>query len=227
MEATGAVCSYAHFEPVIHGDGHGIEADLLRAVGARLGLGLRFIAVDEFDGIWRSVLESPAWCDVAAGGLSATPERLADGVAFTTPHYRNLQSLLVRDADRARIRDYADLLAGVDRVGVVPGTTGEQFAIVRAREAGKDAAALIIGMDTEEELLAALRDRRISAIARGVPGNDHQAAADPSLSVTARRDFGEGFAFAIDPRKMRLREQLDRALADVIGAPAVKRNEPV
>lgn len=215
------VCSYAHFEPMIHGDGRGIEADLLRAVAAALGVGIRFVPASEFDGIWRRVLESPAWCDVAAGGLSATAERRADGVGFTVPHYRNEQSLLVRREDRDRIRDYPDLVAGRDVVGVVPGTTGERYAIERAREAGHDPATLIAGLATEGELLVALRARRITAIARGVPGNEHQAAADPSLAVTARRDFGERFAFAVDPRRPRLRGRLDEALGQVLRARGV------
>lgn len=215
------VCSYEFFVPMIHGDGQGLEADLLRAIATHLGLAIRFRPVAIFDGIWRRVLDEPATCDLAAGGLSATAARVADGVAFTTPHYRNLQSLLIRGADRDRIHDYDDLDEERDIVGVVPGTTGEQYAILRATEAEKRPERLIRGYPSEDDLVPALRAGEITAIARGVPGNLHQAELDPALAVTARRDFGERFSFAIHPRNARLRARIDAALGAILDARGV------
>lgn len=217
---TLTVCSYAYFEPMIHGDGQGIEADLLREVARRLEVAIRFVPVETFDGIWLRVLDDPASCDLAAGGLSATEARIADGVAFTAPHYRNLQSLLIRKADQGRIQDYPDLDEN-DIVGVVPGTTGERYAVARATEAGKRPDRLIRGYPSEDELVPALQRGEIAAVARGVPGNEHQAALDPALAVTARRDFGERFAFAIHPRNRRLRERIDATLALIQNARGV------
>lgn len=218
LVAAGAltVCSYSAFDPVIYGEGEGFEADLLRAVAAWLGVGVRFLPTAEFGGIWKRPLERPRWCDLASGGLSSTPARMAEGVAFTRPHYANRQTLLVRTDDFAGgLRGYEDFDDRTRVIGVVPGTTGEIFALQRAREAGKNVARMVRGYPSEDELLEALRAKVIDAIARGAPGNLHQASRDGAFTVTAFRDFGERFAFAMDPESDALREALDRAIGAV------------
>lgn len=216
------VCSYSAFEPVTFGDGDGFEADLLRAVARRLGIAVRFLPTVEFDGIWRRPLERPRWCDLASGGLSSTQPRIDEGVVFTRPHYANRQTLLVRTDDFERgLRDYTDFDDRVHVIGVVPGTTGETFAWQRAREANKDERRLVRGYPSEDELIAALRTKAIDAIARGAPGNLFQASRDSAFTVTAYRDFGEGFAFAMDPTSDALREVISQTVNGVTRGGAI------
>jgi ABC-type amino acid transport substrate-binding protein len=216
------ICSYSAFEPVTFGDGDGFEGDLLRAVAGRLGLAVRFLPTAEFDGIWRRPLERPRWCDLAAGGLSSTEARIREGVLFTRPHYANRQTLLVRTHDFERgLRDYPDFDDRTHVIGVVPGTTGETFAWQRAREANKDEARLVRGYPSEDELIVALRSKAIDAIARGAPGNLFQASKDSTFTVTAYRDFGEGFAFAMDPTSGALREVISQTVHGVTRGGAI------
>lgn len=217
LAASGAltVYSYNAFEPVIYDEGKGFEADLLRAVATKLGLAARFEPTAEFDGMWRRVLERPISCDLASGGFSDTPQRRAEGVAFTVPHYKNVQTLLVRASDATSLRDYADFDDARQVIGVVPGTTGEIFARQRASEAGRDPARLVRGLPTELELVRALRDGSIDAIARGAPGNLYQASLSADVAVVAFRDFGERFAFAADPARPRLLTAIDEAIRSV------------
>ena len=110
--------------------GHiGYEADLLSAIEAMDGFGLRFVRspITEWPGIW--LMAASDSFDMTGGGITALDSRTrdADGatvIAFTEPHIEFRQSLLVRSADAERIRSHGDLHA-TDRVGVLTGTTGE------------------------------------------------------------------------------------------------------
>lgn len=136
---------YAFFEPVSYAadpepgsagfhEHRGYEADLLTALEAMEGAGLRFrrIPVAEWPGIW--LLPSTPDFDVGGGGITILPERRRnrDGVevvAFTGGHIAFRQSLLVRVEDARRIATYEDLTDDV-RVGVLVGTTGEARLLV-------------------------------------------------------------------------------------------------
>ena len=110
--------------------GHvGYEADLLSAIEAMDGFGLRFVRrpITEWGGIW--LMAASDSFDMTGGGITALDSRTrdADGgavIAFTEPHIEFRQSLLVRAADAERIRRHDDLRA-TDRVGVLASTTGE------------------------------------------------------------------------------------------------------
>ena len=131
---------YAHFNPVSYSavqdpgspgfDSHrGYEADLLSALeaidGAQLSFSRKGIGV--WDGIW--LLPAGPRYDIVGGGITILESRTRDAsgktaVVFTSGHIEFRHSLLVRAADARRLARYRDL-TGADRVGVVPGTTGE------------------------------------------------------------------------------------------------------
>lgn len=131
---------YAFFEPVSYSadpepDSEGFhrhlgyEADLLGAMEAMDGAGLRFTrrAIATWDEIWlRSAGED---FDIIMGGITNLDTRRfdADGVeqiAFTSSHITFRQSLLARAEDAERLHSYDSLSSDV-RVGAVPNTTGE------------------------------------------------------------------------------------------------------
>lgn len=199
------VCAYDAFEPVVYGNGLGYESDLLRAVAKKMGLQIRFLPISRFEGLWLRPVDKNPHCDLAAGGLSITKSRILDGAGFTAPHFKILQSLLVRKEDYEKgLKDYANFKEGKNVIGVVPGSTGKDFAIERAIEAHLNVAKTIKDYPSEVELLLALQKGEISAIARGTPGNFFQAAKNGQWVVTALRDFGEEFAFAVNPAKKEL-----------------------
>lgn len=136
---------YDDFRPVSYAENageacyvhRGYEADLVTAVEAIEDAGLSFrrrdIGVWEGDwlgltsGVWQ---RSATQYDVVGGGITIRDdrERNADGevsVRFTSGHIAFRQGLLVRAEDAARLADYASLTSD-QRVGVVPGTTGEE-----------------------------------------------------------------------------------------------------
>lgn len=131
---------YAWFEPVSYAadpnpgsagflEHRGYEADLVSALEAMEGAGLRFrrMPITEWPDIW--LLPSTPDFDVVGGGITILPERRSDRsgvevVAFTEGHIVFRQSLLVRAADASRLASYDDLTED-ERVGVLVGTTGE------------------------------------------------------------------------------------------------------
>ncbi|MYJ80299.1 MAG: amino acid ABC transporter substrate-binding protein [Acidimicrobiaceae bacterium] len=137
---TVAVAFYAFFEPVSLSadpepgtagfDVHvGYEADLLSAIEAMEGVGLRFErrGISTWEGIWFEPVTGGT--DLAAGGITILESRTVDAagdtvVAFTDGHIEFRQSLLVRAGDAPRLDDH-DSLTGGDIVGALPNTTGE------------------------------------------------------------------------------------------------------
>ncbi len=139
-DRTLSVGFYAFFEPVSYSadadpdspefDTHlGYEADLLSAMAAMEGAGLRFMrrAIATWDEIWlRSAAPDN---DLVGGGITNLDARRYDAddeeqIAFTSSHITFRQSLLVRAEDAERLDSYAALTSDV-RVGAVPNTTGE------------------------------------------------------------------------------------------------------
>ena len=131
---------YAFFDPVSHsadadpesegfGRHLGYESDLLTALEAMEGAGLRFdrTPVAEWDDIW--LLPSGPDFDIAGGGITILESRTADAegnrvVEFTSGHITFRQSLLVRAEEAARYPTHDHLTSDV-RVGVLATTTGE------------------------------------------------------------------------------------------------------
>ena len=258
---------YAFFEPVsssadadpaspdfnVH---VGYEADLLTAIEAMEGYGLRFnrTAVPQWTGIW--LRPAGAEFDLAGGGITILESRTRDDageavVAFTDGHIDFTQSLLVRAEDATRLPDHEALLP-TDVVGVLPNTTGEarllqilgvadqdgglaagtrietpsgwltvetdgSFAISAARASPELATrtsliaadperpqVLYLGEEPdaevgEQELLAALAEGTIDAIARGTAGNTLAAASsDGAFVVTALDSRPERGGFVVD-----------------------------
>ena len=142
--APGQVLNFAFFTdfaPVSYGVGDagdpegsvvhlGYESDLVDALEAMDGSGLRFrrIPVSEWTDIW--LLPATGGVDIAGGGISIVESRTRDDqgttvVAFTSGHIQYRQSLLVREGDVQRYASF-DHLSGGDRVGASRNTTNEQ-----------------------------------------------------------------------------------------------------
>ncbi len=131
---------YAFFEPVSSSanpdpdsagfhEHTGYEADLLTALEAMDGAGLRFnrIPIAEWPGIW--LLPATPDFDIAGGGITILDSRTRDAggarvVSFTSGHIEFRHSLLVRFEDAARYATHDDLTSET-LVGAIAGTTGE------------------------------------------------------------------------------------------------------
>jgi len=210
------VCSYSEFKPVSYAKGEGYEPDMLRAIAKLLGVKIRFIPEKNYEGIWRLPSQKNTLCDISAGGMTPMQYRRAQGAVFskTTTHFK--QSLLIRTRDyqNGSIRSYNDFKNNRRKIGVVPSTTGEEFAHQRAKENTID-LSVFVQYASESELLPALKQGKIDAIARGEIGNDYQASIDPQVKTIAKKDYGEKFAFVVDSNNPELLRKLNHSIEKI------------
>lgn len=150
------------YPPVVYeqdGEIVGIEADLARGLGERLGRRIvfeRFAERELLDALERGDV------DVVMSGLSITQER-ANRVRFTRPYMQAGQLALIRSADLGRFGRIHTLRRSGARVGFVYGTTGERFVATEL------ARATSFGFDDIESGVRSLRAGRIDFFVHDAP----------------------------------------------------------
>ncbi len=182
----------------------GIEADLARGLGARLGRRVVFESFDErelIDALERGEV------DVVMSGLSITPERAAR-VRFCLPYLQVGQLALIRSADLGRFGRIHTIRRPGARVGFVLGTTGEQFV------ASELARATSFGFDDVEAGVRSLRAGRIDFFVHDAP-TVWRIAGDPEqrdLHGLYQLLTQEELAWAVRRDDAELKARLDATL---------------
>ncbi len=115
---------YAPFQFERRGAVVGFDVDLMDIVARRLGLRQKVVDT-AFPAITSGQVFAGGECDVAAAGMTINRRRAA-AVDFSRPYFNSGQVLMARRRPRLRLRDVAGL-----RVGVVAGTTGQDYARAR------------------------------------------------------------------------------------------------
>jgi len=174
---VGTTGDYAPFSIESQGRLGGADIELAKAVAAGLGVHAVFVRTQ-----WATLLDDLAAgrFDLAAGGISITPERAARA-AFSSAYASGGKTFLARCADARRYRS----LAAVDRPGVRlvvnPGGTNQQFVAAHIHRADVRVypdnrsifeelrarrADVMITDDAEVELVT----RRYPELCRALPG---------------------------------------------------------
>lgn len=208
-EGKLTVCTDIPYPPFEYEEGDkvvGIDADIMRAIGGRLGLGVDFRDTD-FDGIFAAV--QAGRCDVVASSVSITDERKKT-LDFSDGYYEIVQSMLVRKADEAKYKDFESLRGRT--VGVQSETTGADFAKEQAE--GKDIT--IKEYTTSDEAITALKASQVDAVVQDFPVNAYMAKASGDLVVSARfENQKEQYGIAMPKGKDALLKAINDALAAI------------
>jgi polar amino acid transport system substrate-binding protein len=109
--------------PLIFKQNHkitGLEADLARELAKHLGKSLRFVELKREDQI-QALMGNRI--DIIMSGMSVTQLRRMR-MSFTIPYFKSTQMPLIRRKDAARLNAG---LYSVETIGVIKGTTGEEF----------------------------------------------------------------------------------------------------
>lgn len=114
---------YAPFQFERGGAVVGFDVDLMDIVARRLNVRQKIVDTD-FTAITSGRVFSAGECDVAAAGMTINRRR-ASAVDFSKPYFDSGQVLMARRRPRLALRDIA---ADGLRVGVVAGTTGQEYA---------------------------------------------------------------------------------------------------
>ena len=113
----------ANSPPLIFKQGQkivGLEADLARELAVYLGKSLRFVELKWEDQI-PALLENRI--DIIMSGMSVTQLRKMR-ISFSLPYFKSAQMPLIRRKDAIRFNTG---LFSVEKIGVIKGTTGEDF----------------------------------------------------------------------------------------------------
>lgn len=224
---TLKVCLYAGFAPVSSKDpgGHfiGSDVDYLRAFAQSQRLAFQPVEMTDYIGIW----EKPARgvCDIAAAGISDTPDRRAAAGrdSFWSQHYYSvLRAFLVRPSE-------ADDLTGIDdlrgkTVIVTADSTADHDLRNRLARAGITSTT-IIGTTDEADAARLVRDAGQSAqpfaYAGGLVSVQFLASALGGLAVawphcnmlSDGTEVEESFSFVVRALDAGLPEALDTFIA--------------
>lgn len=207
------VCSYEEFEPVIYGNGKGYEADMLRAIAQLWKVNICFYPQKIYKNIWNTPEQEKF--DVAAAGIAPQPERKEHAI-YSIPTAFYSQSLLIRKNDyiSGAITGYESFKNSDFKIGVVKKSDGEKFGHERAKECGLD-TTIFKQYTSESELLPALLNGDIAAIARGDIGNEYQASRNNQLKTIAQKNYHEHICFSVSPQRKTFLEALNKAIKAV------------
>jgi cyclohexadienyl dehydratase len=127
----GTTGDYAPFSSDAGGSLTGLDIALLSEFAKALGVEPRFVRTS-----WPSLLEDYArdTFDLAASGISITPERAAHG-RFSPPYHSGGKTPIARCDARARLDSLAKIDLPSVRVIVNPGGSNEQFARTTLKQA--------------------------------------------------------------------------------------------
>ena len=199
------------------GEPAGKEPAMLRALAGELNLELRWQRM-EFGELIDAI--EAGEIDVACATMGVTAER-AERVRFSVPYFETTIAVVVRagEGEPAAIDDLADL-----RVAASRGTTSE-FAVrdVLPR------ATWHFGSEKDGPVAERLFGREIDAAVMDGPNARALAEAHEELRMLPEPLAAERYAIAIDPRREKLAERIDRALEvlrkreELPGVPSVPR----
>ena len=196
------------FAPLIYKDGRGeisgVEADLARALGDRLGRKTVFVPMD-FDRLLDALLADKV--DIVFAGLTATDARRVR-VDFCNPYLVIAQAAVCRTKEARKYRGTARVATTPERVGVVAGTTGDELVSSSFVNAQK------ITFSKLDDAIWALRKNAVDLVVAGEPFAWYAVAQHASeLSLTGARMTEEALAWAVRPGNHALRQAANEALA--------------
>lgn len=206
MLTVGITPNYAPLAFEEDGVLQGLEVDLAKNMGLRLGRNIRFVKLPRHALI--PSLENNG-IDVIMSGMSITPA-LSRRVAFATPYMRVGQMGLIRVDSVGRYARLLDLYTTRDRVGFEQGTAGHQFAQAKLPNAKLEP------FDDIDTGVAMLRQGRIDLFIHEAPAVWHIAGK------TEERDLvglywpltEEHLAWAVRKDDPILKRGLDRTIED-------------
>ncbi|MBE0666009.1 MAG: transporter substrate-binding domain-containing protein [Candidatus Aminicenantes bacterium] len=195
-----------HLLPELEDEMVGIDIDIAEAIAANLNVTLEIRDI-VFSQLFDELIAERI--DLALAGLSPTESRklVAD---FSIPYYQAIQNMLIRTADKDRIKQLEDLRGKV--VGTQSGSIQEDMA--RKSISG----ATFFFHESITELINALRLQKLDAVILEKPVADAYAFTNKDLiNMECSTDsIPLGSAIAVKKSDNDLLERVNKILADLI-----------
>lgn len=187
-EGELTVCTSLPYKPFEFKQGNeivGFDMSLVDEIAAANDLE-KTVEITGFEGIQSGQSLNSGLCDMAAAGMTITPER-QEVIDFSDGYFDATQALLTKDESL----DSLEALEG-KTLGVMSGTTGELYAEDNAPEGVTLKSFEDLGLQT-----TALRTDQVDAIIQDNGPLLDFAKSNPDMTVTTEFDTGEEYGFAV------------------------------
>lgn len=197
------------FEVEMDGGDTGFDVQLIRAIGAELGLNVRLVKYTgaDFNGIFDGLADGHY--DAVISGTTITPERQQVAL-FSQPYLTFNQGLIVNAARAPHVRSTDELRGLV--VGIQRGNTSDRVARWLLAE-GTIARIRYYPYNGILDALADLSGGRIGAVIKLFPVAVSLVRGRPDLAVVAQIPTNEHLGIAFAKSNAALRDAVDGALA--------------
>ncbi|MFH0521183.1 basic amino acid ABC transporter substrate-binding protein [Streptomyces sp. M41] len=194
---------YPPFQSEIDGKVQGFDVALVDLVARDLGV-KQAIVDQPFENFKTGGSLNAGQCDLAAAGMTITDERKKN-VDFSDPYFEATQAVLVDK--KSGISSFADLKG--KKVGAQAQTTGEDYA----KSKGLDP----VSFESSDAVLNGLRTGQVQAVVIDYPvvqGWLKDKANADAFQVAEQINTGEQYGFTVKKGNTKLREAINKALAD-------------
>ncbi|MFE6283799.1 transporter substrate-binding domain-containing protein [Streptomyces sp. NPDC057877] len=194
---------YPPFQSEIDGKVQGFDVALIDLVADDLGVQQEILDTP-FENFKTGAFLNSGECDLAAAGMTITDERKKN-VDFSDPYFEATQAVL---ADKeSGVGSFADLKG--KKVGAQAQTTGEDYA----KSQGLDP----VSFESSDAVLNGLRTGQVDAVVIDYPvvqGWLKDKANADAFTVAEQVNTGEQYGFTVQKGNDKLREAINKALAD-------------
>ncbi|MFD8739225.1 transporter substrate-binding domain-containing protein [Streptomyces sp. NPDC059618] len=196
---------YPPFQSEIDGKVQGFDVSLIDLVAKDLGV-KQAIVDTPFENFKTGAFLNSEQCDLAAAGMTITPERKKN-VDFSDPYFDATQGVLVDK--KSGITSLADVKAKGKKLGAQAQTTGEDYA----KKQGFDP----VSFESSDAVLSGLRSGQVQAVIIDYPvvqGWLKDKANADAFKVVDNLNTGEQYGFTVKKGNTKLLAAINKAVAD-------------
>jgi polar amino acid transport system substrate-binding protein len=196
---------YPPFQSEVGGKVQGFDVSLIDLVAKNLGVKQQILDTP-FENFKTGAFLNSGQCDLAAAGMTITPERKKN-VDFSDPYFEATQAVLT--AKNSGVTSLADVKAKGGKLGAQAQTTGEDFA----KSKGFDP----VSFASSDAVLNGLRTGQVQAVIIDYPVvqgwlKDKDNAA--KFKVVDNLKTGEQYGFTVKKGNKALLDAINKALRD-------------
>ncbi|MER7688504.1 transporter substrate-binding domain-containing protein [Streptomyces sp. NPDC097610] len=194
---------YPPFQSEINGKVQGFDVALIDLVAGDLGV-KQAIVDTPFENFKTGAFLNSGQCDLAAAGMTITPERKKN-VDFSDPYFDATQAVLV---DRkSGVDSLADVKAKGKKLGAQAQTTGEEYAAKQGFDS--------VSFESSDAVLNGLRTGQVQAVIIDYPvvqGWLKDKANAKAFKVVDNLNTGEQYGFTVKKGNTKLLAEINKTI---------------
>jgi polar amino acid transport system substrate-binding protein len=196
---------YPPFQSEINGKVQGFDVALIDLVAGDLGV-KQAIVDTPFENFKTGAFLNSGQCDLAAAGMTITPERKKN-VDFSDPYFDATQAVLVDK--KSGVNSLADVKAKGKKLGAQAQTTGEEYATKQGFDP--------VSFESSDAVLNGLRTGQVQAVVIDYPvvqGWLKDKANADAFKVVDNLNTGEQYGFTVKKGNTKLLAAINKAIKD-------------